>query len=149
MPAPSLDPLESRQLLSAAAIPAPHHHALRLHHAAVIERARSGHARGADPAATATSTSFQTAAQFNNASFAATAAIADNDIWTAGASNPNTSNTQPLAVHLNGTSWSAVSTPALSHGGVVFNDVSAAASNDVWTVGSQNVGGSFNTLIEH
>ena len=56
----------------------------------------SGHHGGADPAATvtasATSTSFQVVAQFNNSSFAATAAIADNDIWAVGDSNPNTSN---------------------------------------------------------
>jgi hypothetical protein len=140
---PALDPLESRQLLSAAAMPAHHRHTMRLHHAAVVERVHSGHHGGADPVA-ATSTSFHTVAQFNNTSFFATAAIADNDIWAAGSS---ISPQQPFAAHFNGTSWSAVPTPAVNGG--VFNDVSAASSSDVWAVGYQGSGLHINTLIEH
>jgi hypothetical protein len=143
---PALDPLESRQLLSTAVMPvhdaAPvhHHHGMRVHHAAIVARVHSGH-HWATPA---TTTGFQVVAQFNNASLAATAAIADNDIWAVGASNPNTSHTQPLAVHFNGTSWSAVPTPAL---GTVasFAGVAAVASNDVWAVGSTGS----QPLIEH
>ena len=80
---PALDPLESRQLLSMATMSphvaalAHHHHDLRLHHAAAVGRFHAGHHWGADPA---TSTGFQVVAQFSNASFAATTAIADNDI---------------------------------------------------------------------
>jgi hypothetical protein len=127
-------------------VPVRHHHGMRLHPAAVVERVHSG-PQGATAAATpATSTTFSMVAQFN-ATFGATVAIADHDIWAVG--NSTASGTeQPFAAHFNGTSWSAVPTPTLSHGGV-FNDVSAVASNDVWAAGSRNVGSSFNTLIEH
>ena len=122
--APGIDHLESRQLLSTAAMPvhgpmpAHHHHAMRLHHAAAVGRLQSGHHGVAVPAATVkastSSNNFQVVAQFNNASFTATAAIADNDIWAVGTSNDNASTEQPLAVHFDGTSWSVVSTPTLS-----------------------------------
>ncbi len=82
-------------------------------------------------------------AQFSSVYFAATAAIAGNDIWAVGDSNPNTSNTQPFAVHFNGTSWNVVSTPTVNGG--LFQGVSASASNDVWAVGQTGS----NTLIEH
>jgi hypothetical protein len=138
---PALDPLESRQLLSATPISAheaalAHHHHLRLHYAAVVGRFHPGHQWGADPA---TSTSFQVVKNFNNASFAATAAIADNDIWAVGISN-----SQPFAVHFDGKNWSSVSTPTLSGGGS-FSGVVAVASNDVWAVGSTGS----QPLIEH
>ena len=80
---PALDPLESRHLPSAAptsaleAALAHHHHHLRSHHAAVVGRFHTGHHWGADPAVSST---FQVVAQFNNASFADTAAIADKEI---------------------------------------------------------------------
>jgi hypothetical protein len=52
-------------------------------------------------------------------------------------------------VHFDGTSWSVISTPALSAGGS-FAGVAAASSSDVWAVGAQNAGkSSDNTLIEH
>jgi hypothetical protein len=141
---PALNPRESRRLLRAAALSVHHHRSLRLHHAAVVKRVHSGHHGGADSAATPTSTSFHTVAQFNNASSSATAAIADHDLWAVGSS---ISSQQPLAAHFNGTSWSVVSTPVVQGG--VFNDVSAAASNDVWAVGYQTSGSSISTLIEH
>jgi hypothetical protein len=148
--APGIDHLESRQLLSMlpmpahGPMPAHHHQALRLHHAAGVGRAHSTHHEKAVPAATpAASTGFQVVAQFNNASFAATAAIADNDIWAVGYSTSSSTN-QPLAVHFNGTSWSAVSTPTLSGGGS-FSGVAAVASNNVWAVGSTGS----QPLIEH
>jgi hypothetical protein len=144
---PALDLLESRQLLSAATMPAHHHHTMRLHHAAAVERFHSGHHVGADPAAIpATSTTFTMVAQFN-ASFSATASITDKNIWAVG-SSASSGTQQPFAAHFDGTSWSAVPTPNLSRGGV-FNDVSAVASNDVWAVGYQNVANSINALIEH
>jgi hypothetical protein len=125
----------------------PHHHRpLRLHDASVVGRAQSGQ-KGATPsAAPATSTTFHIVAQFN-ASFAATVAIAGNDVWAVGSSTA-TGTQEPLAAHFDGMSWSVVTLPALAKGGS-FADVSAADSNDVWAVGSQNVGSSINTLIEH
>jgi hypothetical protein len=149
---PALDTLELRQLLSAApmsaheAALAHHHHHLPLHHAAVVGRFHSGH-RWATPT---TSTGFQVVAKFNNASFAATTAIAANDIWAVGDSNPNASNQQPLAVHFNGTSWSAVPTHALNQP-ASFAGVAAVASNDVWAVGAQYISstGTAQPLVEH
>jgi hypothetical protein len=149
---PALDPLESRQLLSATPMSAHeaalvhHHHHLRLHNGAVVGRAHTGHPWGADPAAS--STGFQVVKQFNNASFNGTVAIADNDVGAVGSSNLNTSNQQPLAVHFDGSSWSAVSTPTLK-GVATFSGVPAVGSNDVWAVGYQEVGNSTDTLIEH
>jgi hypothetical protein len=122
-----------------------HHHPLRRHHAAEVGRFHTGHHGGADPA---TSTGFSVVAQFSNASFLATAAISDNDIWAVGSSTSSGAN-QPFAVHFNGTSWSAVSTPTLSGGGS-FRGVTAVASNDVWAVGYQSVSSSMDEpLIEH
>jgi hypothetical protein len=122
-----------------------HHHPLRSHHAPVVGRFHAAHHWGADPA---TSTGFQVVAQFSNASFTATAAIADNDIWAVGNST-SSGTTQPFAVHFDGTSWSAVPTPTLSLGGS-FHGVTAVASNDVWAVGYQSVSSSMDQpLIEH
>jgi hypothetical protein len=117
-----------------------HHHGMRVYHAAIVARAHSGH-HGAIPA---TSTGFHVVAQFKNASLAATAAIADNDIWAVGASNPNAKSQHPLAVHFNGTSWSAVPTTTLKQP-ASFAGVAAVTSNDVWAVGSTGS----QPLIEH
>ncbi len=75
------------------------------------------------------------------------AAIAANDIWGVGSNefiDPTTGaiDVQPLAEHFNGKSWSVVSTPAVPTGGVnpptaQLRGVAAAASNDVWAVGSR------------
>jgi hypothetical protein len=143
---PAMDPLESRQLLSTTVMPAHHHDLVRLHHAAAVGRAHAGHHRATGAATPDTSTSFTMVAQFN-ASFGATVAIADNDIWAVGSST-SSGTQQPFAAHFNGTSWSAVPTPVLAHGGT-FSDVAASAGNDVWAIGQQNVGSSINTLIEH
>jgi hypothetical protein len=161
---PALDPLESRQLLSTVVLPMHgpmlehHHHGMRMHHAAVMRSAHSARHRLTDPPAAgpvataavtpATSTSFSVVAQFSNASFVATAAIADNDIWAVGNST-STGTNEPLAVHFDGTSWSAVPTPTLSGAGF-FHGVTAVASNDVWAVGSQIISSSeAEPLIEH
>src|SRR6266481_4878436 len=53
--------------------------------------------------ANAASKSFHVVAQFTNSAFGATVAVADNDIWAVGDSNPSGTE-QPLAVHFNGTS---------------------------------------------
>src|SRR5215831_8569572 len=53
---------------------------------------------------------------------------------------------QTLAEHFNGTSWSVVPAPALD---AALSGVAGAAGNDVWAVGDQAQGSSFNTLIEH
>src|SRR5438132_7703755 len=86
---------------------------------------------------------FHIVAQFTNSAFGATAAIADNDIWAVGESNPSGTQ-ETLAVHFNGTNWSVVPTPTFTHGGS-FAGVSAVASNDVWAVGSTGS----QALIEH
>jgi hypothetical protein len=72
-------------------------------------------------------------------------AIADNDIWAVGSEDvqvapPAFSTT--LAEHFDGKSWSVVPTPSVPSGGVnppaaEFLGVAAAASNDVWAVGSK------------
>jgi hypothetical protein len=148
--APALDQLEARQLLSTAVMPvhgsvlAHHHQGMRVLHAAIVARAHSGH-HGASPAAApATTTGLQVVAQFNNSSFAATVAIADNDIWAVGGST-STGTQQTLAVHFNGTSWSVVPTPSPSGRNSFLNGVAAVASKDVWAVGSTGS----QTLIEH
>jgi hypothetical protein len=148
MMAPSLDPLEARQLLSASPL---HSHAERLHHhhAAVVENARQAHNAPTRISAAAstptTSTSFSVVPSPQNpGQLFATAAIADNDIWAVGANIITTSPTAPapppLVEHFNGTSWNVIPTPVLSSGGAnppdaAFFGVAAAASNDVWAVG--------------
>jgi hypothetical protein len=83
-PAPGIDHLESRQLLSTILKPvhgaalAHHHEALRPNHAAEVGRGHSTHHGKAGPsAAPATTTGFKVVAQFTDSTFAATAAIAD------------------------------------------------------------------------
>jgi hypothetical protein len=154
-----VDHLESRQLLSTGAMPmhiaamVHHHQRMAVHHAAVVERMHSGRHGEANPAtgaAPATSTGFSVVAQFSNSTFVGTAAIADSDIWVVGTTNLDTSSDTPLAVHFDGTSWSAVPTPTLK-GRADFEGVAAAASNDVWAVGAQNISstGMAQPLIEH
>ena len=164
--APGIDHLESRQLLSTAAMPMHSaalehpHDAIRTHHVAAVRSAHSAHRRVTDPAKAgpvataavtpATSTNFQVVAQFSNVTFTATAAIADNDIWAVGTSNSGTSSSSPVAVHFNGTSWSVVPTPTGIQASA-FQGVAAVASNDVWAVGYQQVSstGLAQPLIEH
>jgi hypothetical protein len=151
--APSLDALEPRQLLNASPV---HVHAELLHHhrTAGVEKARNVHHAPATVSAAAatpaTSNSFNVVAQFNNASFAATTTIDDNDIWAVGTTNKDTSSDTPLAVHFDGTSWSAVPTLTLK-GRADFEGVAAVASNDVWAVGAKDLSstGSAKPLIEH
>jgi hypothetical protein len=118
---PGIDHLKSRQLLSTVVepvhgpVPAHPHHGMGVRQAAVVARARSGHHGATSAVTTATSTSFSTVAQFI-ASFNATVAIGDDDIWAVGGSTASGAE-QPFAAHFNGTSWSAVTTPTLPRGG--------------------------------
>jgi hypothetical protein len=135
--APCIDRLESRLLLSTAvmsvheAAQAHHQHPVRQHHPAEVWRTHSGH-HGATPD---TSTGFQVVAQFNNAAFEATVAIADNDIWAVGTSNPGTSEV-PLAVHFNGTSWSNITSPIPGGG---LRGVTALSDGTVVAVGGGTI----------
>jgi hypothetical protein len=164
---PSLDQLESRQLLSASPVHV-HAEALRHHHAAVVEHARHAHkAATRDSAAAATRDSAAAATPDAATSgfsvvatptgvLTATAAIADNDIWAVGYTQTTTTEAGtfdvPFAEHFNGTSWTSVPTPALpvdTYTGssyARFTGVAAVSSNDVWAVGG---GGSNGALIEH
>ena len=108
-PAPGIDYLESRQLLSTILkpvhdlAPAHHHQALRLDHAAVVARAHAGH-RGATPVATPAATTglnVVTSPIVANSVLNGTAAISANDIWAVGFA----------AEQWNGTSWSIITTP--------------------------------------
>jgi hypothetical protein len=143
MIAPSLDPLEARQLLSASPL---HSHAepLRHHRAAFVEQTwHAQHAptrisaAAATPAATSTNFSVDPTPSVSSGTLRATAAIADNDIWAVGAGNVQDG---LLVEHFNGKRWSLVPTPALSSGGInrpggQFFGVAGTASNDVWAVG--------------
>lgn len=67
-------------------------------------------------------------------------AIATNDVWAIGYTG-SSGNENTLAVHWNGTAWSVVSTPNPSNYLTdILYDVTATASNDVWAVGSYQVG---------
>jgi hypothetical protein len=131
-------------------MPAHHHHDMRISHAAVVPRGHSSDHARPDPSSPTTSTSFSVVAQFSNASFATTAAIADNDIWAVGTTNLNTNSYTPLAVRFDGTSWIAVPTPTLK-GRADFDGVAAVASGDVWAVGAKDISdtGTAQPLIEH
>jgi hypothetical protein len=154
---PRVDQLESRQLLSTTAMPvhgpvlAHPHHALRMHHSAVVERVHSGHHGGTDPVAASTVTGLHvvTSPTVANSVLSATAAIASNDIWAVGVAVTSTNSDATLAEHFQGTSWRVVPTPTLSKG-ASFTGVAAVASNDVWAVGAEVKGSStFEPLIEH
>jgi hypothetical protein len=82
-------------------------------------------------------------------------AAGKNDVWGVGVQATASSN-NTLAIHWNGTSWSAVSTPNpapdcedgdILWGGQSLNGVAAVSPTDVWAVGGDCYG--INTLIEH
>lgn len=69
------------------------------------------------------------------------AAVSAEDVWAVGENA-----TQPLAAHWNGHKWvqrrlPEVPIPAGENGFAYFNDIVAAASDDVWAVGRLNWGG--------
>jgi hypothetical protein len=103
----------------------------------------------------ATSTGFRVVAQFSNASFAATTAITDNDIWAVGGSGASDilkgisadasndiraggdsfSGGPAVILHFDGTNWSRVATPRFPQGFSSFNSVTALSPSDVWAAG--------------
>jgi hypothetical protein len=112
---------------------------------------------GAVPAAASTKGLHVVASPFiNNSCLSGAAVIASSDMWAVGdigtGCNPfqtvgdGSGPFQTLAEHFNGTSWSVVPTPALN---AALGGVAGAAGNNVWAVGDQTQGSSFNPLIEH
>jgi hypothetical protein len=77
--------------------------------------------------------------------------VAANDIWAVGSGANQSNLSQTLIEHWNGTTWSiAVSPNPAGATEAVLASVSAAAANDVWTVGYYiNAAGINRTLIEH
>ena len=80
-------------------------------------------------------------------------AVSVNDVWAVGISNDNSTTSQTLAEHWNGTSWTILPTvnPGTRHNRLF--SVSAVASNNVWAVGDYDINAAnlFNsaTLAEH
>jgi hypothetical protein len=77
------------------------------------------------------------------------------DVWAVGVQATQTSN-DTLALHWNGSTWTAVSTPNpwpqcedgdILWGGNSLSAVDAVSANDVWAVGSECY--SANTIVEH
>lgn len=98
----------------------------------------------------AISPSVNASGNFN--SLLAVDAIASNDIWAAGNTNPNPGGSgnqvRTLMEHWDGTSWTLASGPNPGTASNFINAVSATAANDVWVAGSYSSGTS-RTLIEH
>lgn len=79
-------------------------------------------------------------------------AIASNNVWAVGtSSNMGSQYSQRLMEHWDGTSWSAVNTPAPGKAqGTAFTSITAISASDVWTVGSLVSGKNVTkTLTEH
>lgn len=75
--------------------------------------------------------------------------IGSNDAWAVGFSLSGADNTRlPLTMHWDGSRWSTVATPALTPGTQLV-DVSADATNDVWTVGYGGVNGASSEVVMH
>ncbi|HMA34655.1 MAG TPA: S-layer homology domain-containing protein [Chloroflexia bacterium] len=79
------------------------------------------------------------------------AAFAPNDIWATGFSAPNgqEQNRRPLALHWDGTTWQAVTTPSVP--GATdgrLNGLVASAPNQLWAVGFAGASGTSQTLVE-
>ncbi len=144
---PGIDHLESRQLLSMGVIPVhgpgPVHHHFPITRAAVVGHVHAEHTRtSAKPAVSALAS---TVPSFNivpsptitRSSLSAIARISDTDIWAVGNTQPfNTGDDVTLAEHFNGTSWTSVAIPNPGPFGSVLSGVAAAATNNVWAVGS-------------
>ena len=82
-------------------------------------------------------------------------AIGQRDVWAVGVQATFTSN-DPLAMHWDGTSWAAVTTPTpvpncedgnIQWAGNALTDVDGATANDVWAVGGDCYG--MHALLEH
>lgn len=78
------------------------------------------------------------------------AAIASNDVWAVGFTFPCNALLQPMAMHWDGTKWTAVATPKLPFNNNALNGVVAFASDNVFAVGFQTASnGASLTLVEH
>jgi hypothetical protein len=82
-------------------------------------------------------------------------ALSERDVWAVGVQATYTSN-DPLALHWNGTAWTAVATPTpvpdcedgnIQWAGNSLNDVDGVSANDVWAVGGDCYG--IHPLLEH
>ena len=72
-------------------------------------------------------------------------AISSNDVWAVGNfAMSNSSNSQTLTEHWDGTQWSVVSSPNVGSSYNTLSSVTAFATNDVWAAGAGNGG-----LVEH
>lgn len=80
------------------------------------------------------------------------AAVAADDVWAVGLYNSVADGTgpiRPLAQHWDGSTWTVVAAPEAGVSGLLV-DVAAAASDDVWAVGSYSVTpGDLRALIQH
>jgi hypothetical protein len=84
---------------------------------------------------------------FNDDTLAGVASVASNDVWAVGQTKRTgfKSPVTPLALHWNGSAWSAVPTPSIGVTRASLSGVAALASNNVWAVGTTITG----TLVEH
>ena len=62
-------------------------------------------------------------------------ADATDDVWAVGFNGPENDSSRTLAVHFDGSKWSAARTPSVGAGANQLNGVLALAPNDVWAVG--------------
>ena len=84
---------------------------------------------------------------FNDDTLAAVAGVASNDVWAVGQTKltGHKSPVTPLALHWNGSAWSAVPTPSIGVTRASLAGVAALGPNNVWAVGTTITG----TLVEH
>jgi hypothetical protein len=71
----------------------------------------------------------------NDAFLLGASADATNDVWAVGFNGPENDDSQTLALHYDGASWTEALTPSVGNGANQFNGVLALAPNDVWAVG--------------
>jgi hypothetical protein len=62
-------------------------------------------------------------------------ADATNDVWAVGFNGPENDDSRTLAMHFDGSTWTAAKTPSVGNGANQLNGVLALAPNDVWAVG--------------
>ena len=75
-----------------------------------------------------------TLSKFQLGRLSAVFAVARNDVWAVGW-NGQVGATRGLALHWDGLSWTQVTVPAQSGGGILLKSVSGAATKDVWAAG--------------
>lgn len=85
-------------------------------------------------------------------SLEAITSLATNDVWAVGTRDGAAFGTTvaTLAVHWNGSAWSAIPTPNIGNRWNSLEAVSGSSANDVWAVGSwRHIGGLFQNLALH